>query len=354
MEIIYFTKYTELGASSRLRSVQYFPFLESHGYKINFAPFFNNQYLLNLYNGKKSIFNLLHCYFNRFLKLITIKKYDLVIIEKELFPYLPAFAEYLLKKNGVKYIVDYDDAIFHNYDMSSNKIIRKTLSNKIDLVMKYSEYVFVGNSYLEEKAINAGAKNILVLPTVIDISRYSPKNYSTDKFILGWIGSPSTYKYIEKLLPVFKELHAKYVNFEIHIIGAKQTNETKDFIHYIKWSADTEVNELNKITVGIMPLNDTLWEKGKCSYKLIQYMACAKNIIASPVGMNNEIVIPNFNGRFSNSNEDWFNNIEYYINNLDESKRNGINGRKMVEDKFNIEVNLSKILQAFNKIVNEK
>jgi len=131
MKVLYLTKYSRLGASSRLRSFQYFPFLKENGIDVAFSPLFNDEYLKDLYSGKQSVKTIFSSYLKRFFILFTVFKYDKIVIEKELFPYLPALFERILAFAKVKYIVDYDDAIFHNYDLSPNKLIRFFLRNKI-------------------------------------------------------------------------------------------------------------------------------------------------------------------------------------------------------------------------------
>lgn len=353
MKILYFTKYTNLGASSRLRSFQFFPLLEASGFRVEVSPLFNDNYLKALYN-KKKIKNLIiiFCYIRRFFHLFKVRNYDLIVIEKELFPYFPAFVEIIFNRLNIKYIVDYDDAIFHKYDLSTNPYL-KILSDKIDKVMANSRYVFAGNSYLAERAKKAGSKNIAILPTVININKYKIiDNKDKSKFILGWIGSPSTYIYIKELFPVFYELKKKYSHFYVNIIGAKQEPLKKDeFINFIPWSENEEVLEINKFDIGIMPLHNTPWELGKCSYKLIQYMGCYKPIIGSSVGMNKEVIQNNFNGFLVGEN-DWFSQIEFCINNQENIEKMGINGRHLIENKYNVNVNVNEIIKIFNKITN--
>ncbi|WP_313097161.1 glycosyltransferase [Empedobacter sp.] len=351
MKLLYFTKYSKKGASSRLRSIQFFPYFKDKGYVIKHSPLFSDSYLNALYN-KKNLKNLIiiQCYIKRFFAIFFINKYDLIVIEKELFPYLPPIVELIFKRLGIKYIVDYDDAIFHNYDLSKNPYL-KLISNKIDVVMKNSYYVFAGNSYLAKRASDAGAKNILILPTVIDTTKYNIiQNSDKSKFTLGWIGSPSTFKYIEELFPVFEKIKIKHLDFQVNIIGAKQKKEIyNDFINFIPWTEITEVEEINKFDIGIMPLHNTPWELGKCSYKLIQYMGCAKAILGSPVGMNNDVIIENFNG-FIVKDNDWITSIEYCILNLKEVSNLGINGRKLVEKKYNLINNANQMNLIFKRI----
>lgn len=284
--------------------------------------------------------------------LFTIFRYEKLVIEYEIFPYLPAFAEYFLWMFGVKYIADYDDAIFHNYDLSHNKIIRKVLSNKIGYVMKYSQTVTAGNSYLKKYAKNAGARDIVVLPTVIDIERYVKKKYDETNrpLVIGWIGSPSTFKYMKNILPVLEEISKVYA-IELRIIGAKAKIESTYPVHLIKWTEDSEAEEIRKFDVGIMPLEDTPWEKGKCGYKLIQYMATGIPVIASSIGVNTEIVQHGKNGYLVHNHDEWREAIVSFINNRKIISSFGNVSRKTVEDKYNLNITQTILIGKIKKMI---
>jgi glycosyltransferase involved in cell wall biosynthesis len=331
-----------------LRSFQFFPFLGEKNFEVYYSSLFSDKYLNALYKKSKvKVLYLLAGYVKRMFSLLSVRKYDIIVIEKELFPYLPAWAETRLKKAGINYFVDYDDAIFHNYDLSSNKIIRKYLSDKIDTVMQSSKCVFAGNSYLAKRAEKAGASKIIILPTVIDSKKYYKiNNKNTENFTLGWIGSPTTYKYIEELFPVFYKLKHEFPNFRVNIIGAKQTEETRDFVHFIPWKEQTEVEEINKFDLGIMPLHETPWELGKCSYKLIQYMGCSVAVLGSKVGTNADVIIPGYNGSFV-QDDDWYSAIKKYIEEKEQTIIEGEKGRLLIDSKYNIENNINKILEGF-------
>lgn len=346
MKVLYFTKYSRNGASSRLRSYQYFPLLEEKGIQITVKPLFDDVYLKELYEGKKNKRRIVKSYIRRFFQLFIVFKYDKVVIEKELFPYFFSWFERLFSFSGVKYIVDYDDAIFHNYDLSHNKWIKKFLSNKIDLVMKNSYTVIAGNSYLAQRAQKAGAKKIVIIPTVIDTDRYQIKVSSNSKpFVIGWIGSPTTFKYLKALRPVFEQLALKY-DIVLHIVGTKESLGLPNIEKHIAWSEDTEVASILTFDVGIMPLNDTPWEKGKCSYKLIQYMGCGLPVIASPVGMNLEVVKEGKNGFLANNNEKWYHSIEILLKEYLLSATLGHYGRYIVEKNYSLKKNKLKLLEA--------
>ncbi|MFC0344188.1 glycosyltransferase family 4 protein [Epilithonimonas hispanica] len=355
MKILYLTKYTRMAGSSRMRSYQYFPYLEKKGAEITVKPFFDEAYLKDFYAGNKNINTVLKSYLRRFFVLFTIFNYDKIVIEKEIFPFLPAFAEWILKILGIKYVVDYDDAIFHNYDKSSNPIIKKFLGSKIAKVMRYSGTVVAGNRYLADYAQKAGAKNIEIIPTVIDIKRYSSKNNSLElppfragetnasrdhtKFIVGWIGTKTTFE--KHLLPCkdwIKELQKQDPDINFHIVGITEDVDLGNNVNYIQWTEDTEVSEILKMDVGIMPLQDSEWEKGKCAYKLIQYAACGIPGVASDVGMNRDVCMDNETGFIAKSKEDWIEKIRFLKNNDLTRRQLGKSARKLVEEQYCIQV----------------
>lgn len=350
MKVLYLTKYSRLGASSRMRSYQYFPFLEENGIEVTVRPLFDDDYLRTLYTKQKqSPFKILQYYLKRILVLFTVFKYDKVVIEKELFPYFFSWFEKLLWLFKIKYIVDYDDAIFHNYDLSPNKLIRFFLRNKINRVMKYSHTVVAGNSYLAARASQANSKNIKIIPTVIDVAKYKVKaNYEVEKAVIGWIGSPSTFQYIETLMPILEQLIEKY-NCELHIVGAKNS-DTKyaSNIKFIPWSEERETDLIATFDIGIMPLKNTPWELGKCSYKLIQYMGCGLPVVASPVGMNREVVEENGNGFFADSNDEWFATLSKLLEDAVLRKQLGEKGRQKAVQLYSLHFASPQLLKILN------
>ena len=344
MKILYLTKYTRMAGSSRMRSYQYVPYLEKAGFLITVKPFFDEAYLKDFYAGKKNIGAVAKAYLQRFFVLFSVLKYDQVVVEKEIFPFLPALAEWLLNRLNVKYVVDYDDAIFHNYDQSSNPVIKKLLGNKIATVMKLSGTVVAGNSYLAEYAKNAGAKNVHTIPTVIDLDRYPLKeNTDPGQFVVGWIGTKTTFE--KHLLPCkewIKELQNQEPDIQFNIVGMTEDMDLGKNVKYIQWTENTEVANILNMDVGIMPLQDSKWEKGKCAYKLIQYAACGIPGVASDIGMNKEVCIDNETGFIAKNKEEWMGHIRFLKNNSEKRAQMGQNARKLVEKQFCIQVTADK------------
>jgi glycosyltransferase involved in cell wall biosynthesis len=347
MKILYLTKYTRMAGSSRMRSYQYFPYLEKAGCKVTVKPFFDDAYLKDFYAGKKNVASVLKSYLRRFFVLFSVFSYDKIVLEKEIFPFLPAVAERLLKAFGIRYVVDYDDAIFHNYDKSGNPVIKKILGNKIAHVMRYSGTVVAGNQYLADYARKSGAGHIEIIPTVIDLERYPVKeNHDPEKFIVGWIGTKTTFE--KHLLPCrewIRELQSNDPSVYFHIVGITEEMDLGPHVKYIKWAEATEVSEVQKMDVGIMPLQDSEWEKGKCAYKLIQYAACGIPGVASDVGMNSEVCIEDKTGFIAGSDKEWIDNIRFLKTNKQKLDQMGNDARRLVENQFCIQVTAQRWLK---------
>lgn len=345
MKVLILTKYSRQGASSRMRSYQYAPFLAEHGLKLKFSPLFGDTYLVKLYNGHSVFRSVILAYLRRFMILFTVFNYDRVVIEKELFPFLPAIFEKALRRMGIKYIVDYDDAIFHNYDQHRNPAVRWFLGRKIDQVMKNSAAVIGGNSYLADRAISSGATRVHIIPTVVDLPRYAfREKFEQRPVVVGWIGTQSTFKKHFSMLNDFLGIITNKLAIEIHIVGVPQQLGWSSSVKFIEWSEATEAENIRRFDIGIMPLHDSPWEKGKCSYKLIQYMASGLPVIASPVGMNQEVVKEGVTGFFAISEDDWITKLDLLVSDAPLRARMGMAGRSLVESKYSLDKTQSEML----------
>lgn len=350
MKILILSRYGSLGASSRVRFLQYIPYFESQGVNVTVKPLLSNAYINALYKGKSRRHEIIKGYFKRVVTLLNVRDYDLVVIEKEVFPFMPAVVEYLFNILDVKYIVDYDDALFHNYDCHSNRLVRIILGKKIDSVMRSASIVIAGNNYIAEYAELAGAKNIEIIPTVVDTSRYQVKKKAHTKTpIVGWIGTPHTSKYLHPLLPVFKSIKDD-MDVRFVAVGARPEDFDEGLIEAWPWSEETEVSSIQQFDIGIMPLNDSPWERGKCGYKLIQCMACGVAVVASPVGVNCKIVEPGKTGKLPNSLKEWDIALRSL---LDLSSKNisemGNAGRIKVEELYSLQAQAPIFLQILLK-----
>ncbi len=325
-----------MGASSRMRTFQYLSRYRDEGWECHVVPFFSDDYLAGKYAaGRYSFSNIVRAYWGRVSALLGARRYDLVWIEKECLPWLPSFIEGVLLK-GVPYAVDFDDAVFHNYDMHRNRLVRKVLGAKIDKIMGGASLVVAGNSYLAARAHEASARRVEIVPTVVDLSRYAFDAPVCDELPrVVWIGSPSTVKYLQMVYQPLRILGER-VPFVLRVVGGV-VDMPGVKVELFDWSEETEVKSLRDCDVGIMPLADTAWEKGKCAYKLIQYMACALPTVSSPVGANRDVVLEGLTGYFADSCEDWVAGLERLLTDKDLGRRMGMQGRLRVEQSYSLQ-----------------
>ena len=346
------SRYDRLGASSRLRSYQYLPYLNQHGVDVEISPLFDDAYVKGLYIRKVSRLQVVLAYIQRLRQIFNVRSYDLIWVEKEVLPWVPAFLELLLLRRTRPLVVDYDDAVFHRYDKHRSALVRWVLGRKIDWIMAASDVVIAGSEYLVERARLAGARRIEKLPTVVDLHRYSslPIRRIENVLTIGWIGSPGTAHYLLPLISVFRLLHE---NFTVRVvaIGAKNCAEFDDLIEVLPWSEDTEATLLSQIDIGIMPLPDEPFERGKCAYKLIQYMAVSKPIVASPVGENVNVVRPGVNGFLATLESEWLSALSKLCNDAALRERFGQAGRDIADQMYSLSVTAPKLLGLFHSVI---
>jgi glycosyltransferase involved in cell wall biosynthesis len=351
--LIFFTKYTKLGASSRYRSFQYRLYFEKH-YDVKFFPLFPDKYIAIINNGKnKFLLFIIFSYIKRlFLFFKYLNRNNIFFIEYELFPYFPSIFEILLHRLKIKFILDYDDAIFHNYDLNTSPFIRLFYKNKIPNIISYSNLVITGSPYLTKFSLNYN-KETFEIPTSIPFFKYQNRNnYLPNKlFTIGWIGSKFTSKnimIIYSALLKFSKTHdciIKLIGFDKNLSFFNSFNN----VEIINWCNNTEIDELYTFDVGIMPLYDLPFERGKCGFKLIQYMACGIPTISTPLEAN--VKIDNNNGNlFARNEQEWIECFQNIFNNRDYFKNVGKKNKFTALDLYSIESNQNKYIQLFNTI----
>jgi len=353
MKCLLLSRYTRLGPSSRVRSYQYLPYLEAHGIHVSVAPLLGDSYIRNLYAGRRKNWGaILGSYYRRIKHLLKSRRFDLVWMEYELLPWLPAWSECLLALLRIPYVVDYDDAIFHRYDLHQNFLVRASLGHKIDAVMRRATLVIAGNHYLADRALQARAKRVEVLPTVVDLDRYH-LTARTNKpvFSVGWIGSPVTIHYLASLHPALSKACAGG-KMRMILVGSGPIELPSVPTEVRAWSEETEVASIRDFDVGVMPLPDDPWAHGKCGYKLVQYMACALPAVASPVGMNRQIIKENVNGLLAATEEDWVRALSHLRDNPRLCETMGRAGRATVEERYCLQVTAPRLLTLLRETAN--
>lgn len=338
MHILVLTRYGRLGASSRLRFLQLLPELEGVGLHFTVGALIDDEMLLTKYrNGSYQLGQLLRAYAARLQQLLGRHRFDLLWIEKEALPWLPAWLERMLLRE-VPYVLDFDDAIFHNYDLHANPWVRRWWGRRIDRLMAGAKLVVAGNQYLAQRARDARAARVEIVPTVVDLGHYPLGQGVTAKRVrprVVWIGSPATVPYLADLAAPLQAL-AGQVAFTLRVIGGELEIPGVD-VECLRWSEEKEGVQIAECDVGIMPLSDTPWSRGKCGYKLLQYMACGLPVVASPVGANLEIVSHAESGYFATTEQEWVERLGQLLADPLLRRRMGEAGRHRLETAYSLQ-----------------
>ena len=302
----------------------------------------------------RKIFQTCFAFLRRFFLTFQISRYDKVFIHREATPIGPPLFEWITAKIYKKPIVfDFDDAIWLPNSSEVNAKIVGRLKNhgKTAKICSWSKVVTVGNAFLAEYACQF-AKDVRVIPTTIDtenlhfpsrhrsgsipIGHYSDANLIT----IGWTGSHSTLKQLTPLFHLLKKIHEQYP-FRFLLIADSPPSGMPDFVEFRKWKKETEIEDLMEIEIGIMPLYDNDWERGKCGFKALQYMSLEIPTVVSPVGVNKEIVQDGIHGYHAeamppSSESDWEKALIHLFKNESLRSQFGEVGREHVKKKYSV------------------
>lgn len=340
-DILVLTKYERNGASSRVRFFQFFPELTRAGLKIQYQALFDESYITLLQSGRRSVINIIFAYLRRlfFLLAESSKQYQMVWIEKELFPWIPAVLENLVLRRFRFIFFDYDDAVFHLYDMHKISIVRRVLAGKYISLNACASMTFCGNEYIRDYFLRSGVEKTKLIPTVVDYDRYgriNKKGINSDRVIVGWIGQKSTQNYLNMIEPVLRELVLNGV-IEFVVIGGKGLGFSFP-VTYFDWTEDSEIESIHRLQVGLMPLPDNSFENGKCGYKLIQYLAAGVAVVASPVGVNRVIVDHGINGFLADDIHEWKKYLYVLISSPEFRVSCGARGKEKIKSTYSVSV----------------
>ena len=340
--------YGSLAASNRYRLGQYIPGLEQHGISLQMNDLLGNLYLSQSFQGKSiPVAYILKKMLQRSRLLLSKNDYDLIILHCELFPLMPWWIEGILLNKP--YIYDFDDAFYMKYRQKRFVSVNPFLKNKFDKVITNASAITAGNHSLVNysRTFNWNAN---YLPTVVDTDRYvAIKKEKCDDFTIGWIGAPSTAQYLTELIEPLTRL-AKFANVRFVVVGGHAPLIPNMEVIELAWSEFTEVDIINTFDVGVMPLPDDEWARGKCAFKLIQYMACGVPVVSSRVGANIDVVT-SVCGFLVNSADEWFQGLSQLLENQDLRHKMGSAGRNRVEKKYSLARNLPVFAEVIRSVV---
>ncbi len=299
MRILFLTKYPATGASSRYRVYQYLPYLRRHGVDCTVSPFYSESaYALMYLRGRLpgKILAVATGWWRRLRDAWRIRRYDVVFCQREALPFGPLWFEKRVRRLGVPLVFDYDDALFIFKPSTSTPVADK-LKNpaRIPRIMALSHTVFAGNDYLRRQAASycADARTVLVAE---DTDRFSPPGQYENRatVVAGWLGSPSTEKYLEiirrPLEQLARRLEAEGRRLELHIMGGGRFTSPAFTVRHLPWSLEAETAQLPRWDMGLMPLPDEEWSQGKSGGKARTYMAAGVPAVVADIGFNRQLI----------------------------------------------------------------
>ena len=339
----------------RYRLEQWEPLLRERGVDITYAPFECaelNDVVYKQGQIAKKLRLVVQALGRRAALLSKLTNYDVIYLHREAALLGPAVFERLIHRSGVPIVFDFDDAIFLSYKSPSNgylsylKFAGKTKTN-----CRLAAHVMVGNPYLAEYARQFN-QNVSIIPTTIDTDKYKPVNIreSSGPVVIGWTGSHSTLPHLDTLRGALAKL-AQRESIRLRVIGTPNYQIEGVEFETIMWRSETEVEDLSAVDIGIMPLPDDNWARGKCGAKALQFMAMGIPTVCSPVGVNTDIIQDNENGLIANSEEEWIEKLSLLIRSRELRARLGKAGRQTIEQRFSAAVQAPRVYEVLESVV---
>jgi glycosyltransferase involved in cell wall biosynthesis len=349
MKVVALTRTSPIGPSTRYRIEQYRPALSRQGIDVVTLPLFGPTWFALL--GVRSTWlripgKALYAPCRLLVRLLQIARAafgdaDLVLVEQQYFPYLPAWVEAALWIRRKPTILEFDDAIYLTFGHAS----------KLRRLCGRATLVIVGNRFLEDFA-RPHARHLAVIPTTVDTDRYTtsvPRD--DDVFRVAWIGLPYNLPYLELVARPLADLARRGRRCELRIISSALPGDVSAFegldVVARPWSVQTEADELSACDLGIMPVPDDEWGRGKCGLKILQYMAAGLPVVASPVGVNADIVQEGVTGRLAATPEDWRAALESLALDPEAARAMGREGRRRVEQLYSLERGAALVAETY-------
>ena len=306
--VLVLTRYDHMGASSRVRFLQYIPHLEAQGFSFQIAPLFSNAHLARLYReNRRSMGDLITGLAKRIAVLLRASQADVIWLQQEVFPFLPAGMEKVLF-GGRPVVIDFDDATQLYYQQHPSALARRFYGGKIARLMRHAAAVVVGSDTMAAVARDAGARNVHLVYSAVDCARFvvqPPPQARGGTFTVGWIGTPMTAAQSLHLLSAPLKTFLSETQSDCVLVGVDPGQFPDLPARRIPWSEAAEAETLPALSVGLCPLDDSLWTRGKSGYKILQYMAAGRPALTSPVGIAERLVEPGITGFHCRSADDW-------------------------------------------------
>lgn len=358
MKVLFLTRYPVEGASSRYRVFQYIPFLEQLGVSCRVDSFMDKAlYELSFAPGRttEKIAATLQASRRRWQTLQSHRDYDLVFMQRELFPFGPPIAERWMKRRGARLVFDYDDALFIKKPSRYNPL--STLlrsSEKTFEVFKLCDCVVAGNDWLRDMAAQY-CKRAVTVEVAEDADRVPTRSRYDNSagLLIGWLGSKSTVKYLRLVEDALREVHSRFPKTRFEIVGGGEFDLPGLPVTHTEWSFESEVAALARFDIGIMPLPLEEWSRGKSGGKARTYMAAGVPPVCTRIGYNCELIRDGETGLLCETREDWVAALSALIENTELRQRLATAARADVELRFSPSGQALKLFTLFRELIDE-
>ena len=343
--------------SQRYRFEQYFNFLQVNGYDCELSFIIkdvdDNFFYSPGHLFKKFLFTIKSA-IKRLKDTKRADNFDIVFVQREAFMTGSTFFEKRFARSKAKLIYDFDDSVWLMDTSNANKKWEWMKSTKkTGEIISISNLVLAGNQFLFDYAKKFN-QNVKIIPTTIDTTIFKRKQEykNNEKICIGWSGSITTIKHFEEASAILKKIKAKYGDKVYFKVMGDDTYENKELnIKGIPWTSATEIDIISSFDIGIMPLPNDQWVKGKCGLKGLSYMSLEVPTIVSAVGVNTEIITDGVNGFLAVTEEDWINRISLLMESFELRKKLGMSGRKTVLESYSLESQKNNYLNCFNELL---
>jgi glycosyltransferase involved in cell wall biosynthesis len=347
LKILGLALYGSQAASTRYRLSQFAPGLKAAGIDLQVSALLGNEYLSKRFSGGGLPLSVMaRDALARMQQLRVSDQFDAAIVHLELFPFVPGWVERALLRPA--YVYDMDDAFYLRYTIGAKRLLKPLLGRKFETVLSGAAAITAGNKTLAHYSSQFN-RNVTEIPTVVDVTRYVPRREKKRSvFTVGWIGSPSTATYLPWIVEPLARL-GEEAPLEFVVIGGKAPKIPNVTVREIEWEEDKEVDLINTFDVGIMPLPDDPWARGKCAFKLIQYMACGVPVVASSVGANVDVVTPDC-GYLVQTSAEWQDALRSLRDDPALRGRMGAAARDRIVEGYSLHKALPRLTEVLNRV----
>lgn len=338
-------------ASQRFRFEHYLRVLDERGVRYDCVPFWDEKTTAILYKRghfAQKVAGTFKGLARRMAMLTRLSRYDVVYVHREMAPIGPPVFEWLVARAfKIPVIYDFDDAIWISAVSEANPGAGwfKSLK-KVSQICGWAVRVSVGNEFLAQYA-RRYQDDVVIIPTVVDTANYHNRTHEKRAGVpvIGWTGSHSTVEYLRSIAPVLDSLSRRW-EFELVVIADREPEFELRNIRFVRWNKQTEIDDLLRFDIGIMPVPNTDFARGKCGFKIIQYMSLGIPSVASPVGVNSRMLENGVDGYLCETESDWENALETLLADPDLRQRLGAAAREKAESRYSVAATSSDFLAS--------